>query len=252
MESNRTIKNQTMIKKILITSSLLLSISFSNGQELISRLLEGNDSTLAPDPSDKIKKNKKWSATSIIDLSSFYGTKDHASGINNQGIGFNIGLEMYRKWCDASSLVLGAYFVNQSSQYDVGKSLFQVNNPQFHRQTLNVSSLGLRLMDRIFITPAHNQVRTFFDFGGYANVFRSGRLINEYRYNPRINGVREEIQTLNKLDYINPIEYGPMVRVGNSLLALTFSYRMTNYFRNAPNLVEIPQWMWSIQIGGNN
>lgn len=241
-----------MIKKFLITGSLLLSFSLSQGQELISRLLEANDSTLAPDPSDKIKKNKKWSATSIIDLSSFSGTKDHASGINNLGLGFNIGLEVYRKWCDASSLVLGAYFVNQSSQYDLGKSLFQVNNPQFHRQTLNVSALGLRIMDRIFLNSVESKSRVFCDFGGYANVFRTGRLTTEYRYNPRINGVREEIQTLNKLDYINPMEYGPMVRVGNNILALTFSYRMTNYFRNAPNLVEIPKWMWSIQIGGNN
>ncbi len=241
-----------MIKKLLFTGSFLLALSQSQGQELISRILEGNDSTLAPSTDDDTKKKSKWDATSIIDFSSFSGTKDQASGINNQGIGFNIGLEVYRKWCDASSLVLGAYFVNQSSQYDVGKSLFPVNNPQFHRQTLNVSALGLRLMDRIFITPSHNKIRTFFDFGGYANVFRTGSLVNEYRYNPRINGVREEIQTYRKLDYINPVEYGPMVRIGNNLLALTFSYRMSNYFKNAPNLVEIPEWMWSIQIGGNN
>jgi hypothetical protein len=241
-----------MIKKLLFTGAFLMALSQSRGQELISRILEGNDSTLAPITEDGTKKKSKWDATSIIDLSSFSGTKDHASGINNQGIGFNIGLEVYRKWCDASSLVLGAYFVNQSSQYDVGKSLFPVNNPQFHRQTLNVSALGLRLMDRIFITPSHNKIRTFFDFGGYANVFRTGSLVNEYRYNPRINGVREEIQTYRKLDYINPVEYGPMVRIGNNLLALTFSYRMSNYFKNAPNLVEIPKWMWSIQIGGNN
>lgn len=241
-----------MIKKLLITGAFLMALSQSRGQELISRILEGNDSTLAPSTNDGTKKNKKWSATSIIDLSSFSGTKDHASGINNQGLGFNIGLEVYRKWCDASSLVLGAYFVNQSSQYDLGKSLFQVNNPQFHRQTLNVSALGLRIMDRIFLNSVESKSRVFCDFGGYANVFRTGRLTTEYRYNPRINGVREEIQTLNKLDYINPMEYGPMVRVGNNLLALTFSYRMTDYFKNAPNLVEIPKWMWSIQIGGNN
>jgi hypothetical protein len=48
------------------------------------------------------------------------------------------------------------------------------------------------------------------------------------------------------------MEYGPMVRIGNNVLGLTFSYRMTDYFKNAPNLVEIPKWMWSIQIGGNN
>lgn len=241
-----------MIKKILIAGSLLFSFSFSQGQEVISRMLEASDSTLAPEASETHKKNKKWSALSVVDLSSFAGTKDHPSGINNLGIGFNIGLEFYRKWCNSSSLVLGTYFINQASQYDVGKSLFPVNNPQFHRQTLGVTAWGLRVMDRIFLNSSESKARVFCDFGGYANVFRTGRLTTEYRYNPRINGVREEIQTLNKLDYINPTEYGPMVRLGSNLISVTFSYRMTNYFRNAPNLVEIPQWMWSIQIGGNN
>lgn len=241
-----------MIKKLLFASTFLLTVSISEGQELISRVLGGTDSTMAPDANDEPKKKSKWTASSLIELSSFSVNKDHPSGINNHGIGFNIGLEMYRKWCDASSLVLGAYFINQSSTYDQGKSLFPVNNPQFHRQTLGVTALGLRLMDRIYLSPAQSKVRTFVDFGGYANVFRTGNLSTEYRYNPRINGVREEIQTLRKLDYINPFEYGPMVRFGNTVIAVSVSYRMTNYFKNAPNLVEIPKWMWSVQFGGSN
>jgi hypothetical protein len=241
------------MNKIFIACSFLFSTWFScHAQEMISRRLNYQDSTLAPKKElSTTKKNSKWGGGSSVELIGFIPQKNHISGMNNQGLGIGIGMEFHRKFCSASALVMGLGYQQQSAGFDRGNQ-FPISNPLFHRQTLSVGALNVRILDRIFLNSSAKSSRSFIDIGGYANFFRTGTLITEYRYNPNVNGSHVGIEYARKLEYINPLEYGGMIRLGNQFLSVFYQYRLTHYFKSTSGYNDIPKSMFGISIGGNN
>lgn len=221
-------------------------------QEIISRRLNFQDSTLAPKKEHPTsKKNTKWGGGSSVELIGFSPQKNHISGMSNQGLGLGIGMEFNRKFCSASALVFGLGYQQQAAEFNRGNQ-FPISNPLFHRQTLTVGAMNVRILDRIFLNSSAKSTRSFIDFGGYVNIFRSGTLITEYRYNPNVNGSHVGIEYARKLDYINPLEYGGMIRLGNQFLSVFFQYRLTNYFKSTSGYADLPKSMFGICIGGNS
>lgn len=106
------------------------------------------------------------------------------------------------------------------------------------KQSFSLGSLGGNVFLRINFDPKRgNTTGRYIDFCGYYdwNAIRTLRQKDETVYG-EINRTN-----LSRLRFINPYSYGAMVRLGRKSLSIYARYRLSDIFKDAYNLPELPR-----------
>jgi hypothetical protein len=116
------------------------------------------------------------------------------------------------------------------------------------RETLSTTNLGLEYFNRLLITQRENSLGVWLDAGVYGNVNLGSRHVtkdkltssDEARYHKEIN---------RGLRYLNPWEYGIKARLGYKKIALTGTYRFSDWYSGENATLEPSRISVGLELG---
>lgn len=124
-----------------------------------------------------------------------------------------------------------------------------LNDPgitSWKKRKLVILQTGTALYTRINYDQARgNYVGRYFDLGGYFEWNFNIRQVYFSR-GPDMEKIRTRFSHLN---YLNPFEFGLLLRIGFQNIALTTTYRLSDYFRPGSGMGELPTWSIGIELG---
>ena len=128
-------------------------------------------------------------------------------------------------------------------------------DPLVHqRERISVSNLSFSLCNRISLGKHGNVLGRYIDAGVYADwAFRATNVYLDQYYDSNSPAGRARIKSkLSRLNYIEPLNYGIVVRAGSNNSALFGMWRMNELIKNSVdrNYPDLPQLIIGIQVSG--
>ncbi|PCJ88718.1 MAG: hypothetical protein COA57_03185 [Flavobacteriales bacterium] len=166
------------------------------------------------------------------------------------------GLRYKRKINNNLAIGLGLHYgwVNYFVQQDSSKTF--PNSEQHKTERLVYNNIGAEGYFRINYGKRGNHIGNFFDLGAYGEW---GYLINHItkdKHDPAQVGAGMVQVKRSRLQYVNRVNYGAMMRVGFNRYVLYGKYRLSNLFKedyptseNSLNYPEFPRIVAGIEIG---
>ncbi|MGL5888359.1 MAG: hypothetical protein ACRC3B_00660 [Bacteroidia bacterium] len=128
-------------------------------------------------------------------------------------------------------------------------------NPLTHqRERISVSNLSFSFCNRISLGKHGNVLGRFIDAGVYADwAFRATNVYLDQYYDSNSPAGRSRIKSkLSRLNYVERVNYGFMVRVGSDNASLFGMWRMNDLIKDSVdrNYPDLPKLIIGIQVSG--
>ena len=149
---------------------------------------------------------------------------------------FNIGVDVYYNY--------QVFHLKQDSS----KTL--PNNFLHHKEKLIVNQMNGDAFLRIRLKRSPMLMGKFIDLGAYGGyVVNAKMIVVDKLQTVNAYGSKETETIHNKLNFIEPLQYGAFARFGLGHFVFTFRYRLTDLFKKSYNFTEMPVYNVGIRFG---
>lgn len=217
------------MKKILILLFASIALQSYAQDEVIAQSLEDSSFSIGTDFGG-FSSGRNDKSRSLIELRGA-PLSSNAPGYKSTGFGVTLNTSFclpyggFNAFMIEYGLVTNAYRFNKGSQ-------FIVPDPNFKTQTLTTTQLQFKLGNRFLFQPEREVRSAFLEIGGYFGCLRGGFLNMTYTYNDTTyGGARKGQVRLNKLKYVNNIEYGLYSKFGKNHFYAMAEYRLSTFFK---------------------
>lgn len=237
-----------MKKLQIILAACLCCLSISSFSQKV--LLESNVKADSVTPS--FGRNRQNYVHLFFDYSFYLGREDEDGGRINYGLSRTI-TEGFRYKAKVSNYYAAGFdFFFSQYNYDLeqvaGK---KIQDTTFHdHEKLVFENMGLSIYSRINFGKRGDRIGNFFDVAVYGNWTYSVRHVSKDTYNLTIGQNATDVKVVKTgLPYTENYNYGIAARLGFNRIAFTFTYRLSNLFKNSYGYPELPRYTAGLQIG---
>lgn len=150
-------------------------------------------------------------------------------GSNNYGVGVRYKNKITKWWSHGLELAYNYQIFNIAQK---NNKSFR-GNKQYEKERLNQHQLNPAYYWRFKIGRAGNYLGNYFDIGAYG----SWTFANSHVWKTKENVADAKLAKIKykQVNYLNPLEYGAIVRIGFNKIAITGKYRLTDIIKEQPN-----------------
>jgi hypothetical protein len=149
---------------------------------------------------------------------------------------FNAGVDLYYNY--------QVFYLKQDS----AKTL--PNNELHNKEKLVVNQVNGDVFIRIRLKRSPMLMGKFIDFGAYGGYIFNAKMIVYDKFSSVNSYGSKDVKTIyNKLNFLEPVQYGAFARFGLGHIVFTFQYRLTALFKTAYNYADMPVYNVGLRLG---
>ena len=210
-----------------------------------------NDTEVIEQSTDRHPNSKHFSHLFIgVGFALGEQTKDGSDIIYGKSHSFDVGWLYKYKISERFNIGVDLYYNYQVFHLKQDSSKTLPNNMLHNKERLIVNQMNGDVFLRIRLKRSPMLMGKFIDIGGYGGYVVNSKIITLDKLPaPNSYGSKEVETTHNKLNFVEPLQYGAFTRLGFGHIVFTFRYRLTNLFKSTYNFAEMPVYNLGVRIG---
>lgn len=241
----KDIMSASTFRTTLCLLLLLCGFTVQAQTDLLSRTVDTSRTV------EKYGPNRLFYAQGMLGMSLVTDKNMEGAELKSGSFSWYIGMRMKLKLWRWDDLTLDLLYRHEQWELkqDTGKLLPDANLHDLEQ--LRMNNIEGRLCNRLDLNKRGNIIASYLDFGVYGDYTpMSVHVTRDVFVDPVSSGSDKIRSRSTGLSYVQPFNYGGVVRFGYNYMAIQASYRMTDMFRSYRGAVlpELPRLMIGLEI----